>query len=173
MWAMAHPVRLHILGLLVDGPSTASRIGRRVGESRSLISYHLRMLARAGVIVEAPELGNRRERWWRGPEQFIVAPPDGDLEGRAISARMLGLVFARDEVARRRFVGRDVGPAWRTSAIVGNWFVELTPEEAHEVGQSLVERVKEIRARTAPTPGAETALVSISVLPWLDAPAAT
>src|SRR5919109_1477780 len=83
-------------------------------------------------------------------------------------ARMLGLVFARDEVARRRYVARDPGRAWRESAMVGNWFVELTPAEAHELGQSLVERVKEIRARPVPTAGAETALVSISVLPWLD-----
>src|SRR5919198_4942771 len=45
MWAIAHPVRLHIWHLLVEGPSTASRLGRRLGESRSLISYHLRVLA--------------------------------------------------------------------------------------------------------------------------------
>jgi DNA-binding transcriptional ArsR family regulator len=62
MWAMAHPLRLEILGVLVEGPSTASRLARRLGESRGLISYHLRLLARAGAIMEEPELGTRRGR---------------------------------------------------------------------------------------------------------------
>src|SRR6476660_9635055 len=88
MWAMAHPLRLQILGLLVEGPSTASRLGRRLGESSGSMSYHLRMLARAGAVVEDAALGNRRERWWRRPDRFVLLPTDDDLEGRAISARM-------------------------------------------------------------------------------------
>jgi DNA-binding transcriptional ArsR family regulator len=168
MWAMAHPLRLHILGLLVEGPSTASTLGRALGESRSLVSYHLRMLARAGMIVEAPELGDRRERWWRGPERFVTVSSEEDLEGRAITMRMLGLVFARDEEARRRFVARDPGPSRRAGAVVGSWLVELTPDEARALGDRLVELVKEVRGRSAPSAGAERSLVSISVLPWLD-----
>ena len=57
MWAMAHPLRLEILGLLVEGPATASMLARRLGESSGSTSYHLRVLARAGAIVEDPELG--------------------------------------------------------------------------------------------------------------------
>jgi DNA-binding transcriptional ArsR family regulator len=165
---MAHPLRLQILGLLVEGPSTASRLGRRLGESSGSMSYHLRLLARAGVIVEDPELGNRRERWWRRPDPYIVLPTDDDLEGRAITARMLGLFFARDEEARRRLVTRDAGAAWRAGAFVGNWFVELTPHEADALAQRLAELVQELRIRRAPTHGAERALVSVSVLPWLE-----
>jgi DNA-binding transcriptional ArsR family regulator len=168
MWAMAHPLRLEILGLLVEGPSTASRLARRLGESRGLISYHLRMLARSGAIVEDAELGTRRERWWRRPDLFVLLPSDDDLEGRAISARMLGQFFARDEVARRQLVTGDVSTAWRAGAFVGNWFVDLTPEEADALAERLVELVQELRVRPAPTPGAERALVSITVLPWLD-----
>jgi len=168
MWAMAHPLRLEILGLLVEGPSTASRLGRRLGESRSLISYHLRILARGNAIVEAPGLGNRRERWWYRPDPFVILPSDDDREGRAIGARMLGLFFARDEEARRRLVTRDVGAAWRAGAFVGNWFVDLTPEEADSLAERLVELVQELRVRPAPTPGADRALVSISVLPWVE-----
>jgi DNA-binding transcriptional ArsR family regulator len=168
MWAVAHPLRLQIWHLLVEGPSTASRLARRLGESRSLVSYHLRTLARAGAIVEASELGDRRDRWWRRPELFVLAPSDDDLEGRAITARTMGVFFARDEEARRRLVTHDVGPAWRTNAFFGNWFVELTPEEADALGERLFALVQELRVRPAPTPGADRALVSISVLPWLE-----
>jgi DNA-binding transcriptional ArsR family regulator len=168
MWAIAHPLRLQIWHLLVEGPSTASRLGRRLGESRSLISYHLRLLARAGAIVEESELGTRRERWWRRPELFVLARPDDDLEGRAIDMRTVGLFFARDEAARRHLVTGDVGAAWRKGGFVGNWFVELTPEEADALAERFFGLVHELRARPAPAPGADRALVSITVLPWLD-----
>jgi DNA-binding transcriptional ArsR family regulator len=168
MWAMAHPLRLEILGLLVEGPATASMLARRLGESSGSTSYHLRVLARAGAIVEDPELGTRRERWWRRPAPFVLIPTDDDLEGRAITARVLGLFFARDEQARRRIVTKDVSAAWRAGAFVGNWFLELTPEEADALAERLAELVQELRARPQPTPGADRALVSISVLPWLD-----
>jgi DNA-binding transcriptional ArsR family regulator len=168
MWAMAHPLRLEILGLLVDGPATASQLARRLGESSGTTSYHLRILARTGAVVEEPELGTRRERWWRRPDPFILIPTDDDLEGRAITARMLGLFFARDEQARRQLVTRDVGAAWRKGAFVGNWFVELTPEEADVLAQRLVELVQELRTRPQPPTETDRALVSISVLPWLD-----
>lgn len=169
MWAIAHPLRLQIWHLLVEGPSTASRLGRRIGESRSLISYHLRMLARAGAIVEEPALGSRRERWWRRPELFVLARAGDDREGRAIDTRTLGLFLARDEAARRRLVTGDVSAAWRAGSFVGNWFVELTPDEADALAERLFALLQQLRARPAPTPGAERALVSITVLPWLEA----
>jgi len=169
MWAMAHPLRLQILALLVEGPSTASRLGRRLGESSGSMSYHLRVLARADAIVEDPELGTRRERWWRRREPlFIALPTDDDLEGRAIAARMHGFVFARDEEARRRFLTRDLEPAWREAALVGNWLVELTPEEATELGERFLDIVRDVRLREATAGGADRALVSVSVLPWLE-----
>jgi len=169
LWAMAHPLRLQILGLLVDGPSTASRLGRRLGESSGSMSYHLRVLSRAGAIVEDAARGTRRERWWRRREPlFVAVPTDGDLEGRAIAARLHGYVFERDERARLRFVAEDVGTAWRESAVVGNWLLELTPQEAAELGERLVELVRAIRLRDAAPEDADPALVSISILPWLE-----
>jgi hypothetical protein len=101
------------------------------------------------------------------PDLFVLLPSDDDPEGRAIGARMLGLFFARDELARRRLVTEDVGAAWRAGAFVGNWFLELTPEEADALAERLVEVVQELRVRPS-APGAERALVSITVLPWLD-----
>ena len=168
MWAIAHPLRLQIWHLLVEGPSTASRLGRRLGESRSLVSYHLRLLARAGAIVEAPELGNRRERWWRRPELFVLGQTSDDLEGRAIDTRTVGLFFARDEAARRRLVAGDISAAWRDGGFVGNWFIELTPEEAGGLTERIFALLQELRVRPAPTPGADRALVSMTVLPWLE-----
>jgi DNA-binding transcriptional ArsR family regulator len=157
-----------MLSLLTGAPMSAAELSRELDVTHANASYHLRVLARAGAVVEDPELGTRRERWWRRPDPFVLLPTDDDLEGRAITARMLGLFFARDEEARRRLVTRDVGAGWRAGAFVGNWFLELTPREADALAERLVEIVQELRERATPTERADRALVSLSVLPWLD-----
>ncbi len=51
---LAHPLRLRLLGLLrAYGPSTATKLAARCGESSGLTSYHLRQLAEAGFVVDA------------------------------------------------------------------------------------------------------------------------
>ncbi|MCD0446960.1 helix-turn-helix domain-containing protein [Glycomyces sp. A-F 0318] len=64
--ALSNPLRrkiLHHLG--VHGPGNSTTIGRAVGESTGTTSYHLRLLADAGLIAEAREHAKGRERWWR------------------------------------------------------------------------------------------------------------
>src|SRR3954454_12016717 len=66
--ALAHPLRVRLLGLLrLHGPSTATRLAARVGDSSGSTSYHLRQLAAAGLVAEDPAHagGGGRERWWR------------------------------------------------------------------------------------------------------------
>jgi DNA-binding transcriptional ArsR family regulator len=170
MWAMAHPLRFRIWELLREGPSTASRIGRRLGESRGSTSYHLRILARAGLIAEDETLGTRRERWWRRPEQPMVGTAHGDPEGRLLDQRMLAVFFARDEDVRSRFLLGHASDEWQEASLVVNWFVPLTPAEADELGLKLFALVDELRHRT-PAHEAEQTLISLSVLPVLgDAP---
>lgn len=168
MWALAHPIRYRIWELLREGPATASQLARRLGESRGLLSYHLRFLARAGAIFEDEEHGTRRERWWRRPEAPAIVPIPVDAEGRAIDARLLAMLFARDEAVRGRFVRGPVADDWQQDAFVGNWYLELTPAEAYELGRRLFEVVDELRQNPPRTPGAAKALVSVSVLPALE-----
>ena len=167
MWRVASPVRLRIMELLRDGPATASQLARQLGESSGTTSYHLRLLARAGAIEEDRERGTRRERWWRRPESGVLAPSAADREGRAVTAQLFTVFFDRDQEARRRFVTRDVSDEWHRAAFAGNWFVALTPEAAAELGTRLFELVDEYRGRAADETAAR-ALVSVSILPWLD-----
>jgi hypothetical protein len=125
------------------------------------------MLARAGAVVEDPERGTKRERWWRRPESPQLLPTDADVEGRAISSRMLSMIFARDDEARRRFITQDVDATWHENAYAGNWIVELTPAEADELGQQLSSIVMALRGRRDTPADAVPVLVSVSALPWL------
>src|SRR6202035_3043377 len=64
--AMSHPLRREMLRHLDEhGPATSTTPAGGLGENTGTTSYHLRVLADAGVIEEVPERANGRERWWR------------------------------------------------------------------------------------------------------------
>ena len=55
--ALAHPLRLDLLNhLMSSGPATASQCARAVDDTPSNCSYHLRYLARYGLVepVDGP-----------------------------------------------------------------------------------------------------------------------
>jgi len=164
-WVVAHPLRFRIMEVLREGLSTSARIAQRLGESRGSISYHLRMLGGVGAIADAPELGTKRERWWRREPELVVFPNDPDSEGRAISQRWAALFFARDEEVRHRFITHDVPAEWQEAAAVANWFIRMTPDEARELGLRLYALAHELRSRAEPPAGAAETFVSVSVLP--------
>ena len=64
--ALSHPLRQEILKHLGEHEAaTATTIARALGENTGTTSYHLRILADAGVIEEVAERAHGRERWWR------------------------------------------------------------------------------------------------------------
>ncbi|MGH2735649.1 MAG: ArsR/SmtB family transcription factor [Actinomycetota bacterium] len=74
--ALAHPLRVRILDALdILGRANSTALARRLGESTGSTSYHLRELARHGLIVEDDTPGVGRERWWK------VAPGGFTLKG--------------------------------------------------------------------------------------------
>src|ERR1700712_5859125 len=75
--ALAHPLRVEIFGVLSTyGPFTASGLAERLGESSGATSYHLRQLAKHGIIVEVEGKGSARERWWRmAPGGVTIGSP--------------------------------------------------------------------------------------------------
>lgn len=110
---LAHPLRLRLLGMLrAYGPSTATRLAARCGESSGLTSYHLRQLASAGFIVDADEEGGGRERWWKAARRstYTLAPPPGDEAAAAVSEDYLQAVLATYADNARRWL--STAHAW-------------------------------------------------------------
>src|SRR5580692_8319271 len=63
--AYAHPVRMALMGLLrTEGPLTATRAAELLDESSGTCSFHLRQLAKYGLVEEAGG-GTGREKPWR------------------------------------------------------------------------------------------------------------
>src|SRR5919197_817830 len=81
--AVAHPLRLQLIGLLrTEGPLTASQAGKLLGESAQSCWFHLRQLEKYGIVEEAGG-GRGRERPWLAaqaeqPSQWQEASMFGD-----------------------------------------------------------------------------------------------
>src|SRR4030088_3589210 len=81
--ALAHPLRLRLLELLVlRGPMTATEAADLLGESPANCSFHLRTLAKYGYVEEAGG-GRGRQRPWRlRYRSFELVPPGLDRQTR-------------------------------------------------------------------------------------------
>lgn len=75
--AASHPLRQRIIfDLQTHGYGRAADLARRLDEPANSISFHLRVLAKAGMIVEVPERArDKRDRVWAPvAENFDVDP---------------------------------------------------------------------------------------------------
>jgi DNA-binding transcriptional ArsR family regulator len=134
--ALAHPLRSRLLGRLrLDGPSTASQLGRAVGESSGATSYHLRQLAAYGFVEEIEGQGTARERWWRARHRMTswqaadVVAQEGGAEVQDEMTRMQLDQHARVLTAWRAQQDQ-LDPAWTAGASLNDYALRLRPDQA-------------------------------------------
>jgi DNA-binding transcriptional ArsR family regulator len=153
--ALAHPLRLQLLEVLgAEGPSTASQLARRLGESSGATSYHLRALYRAGMVEEA-EQRNARERWWqRSQERLLIpnsVPQDASaterVELQAAHSQIESILVDRDENAMRRWMGvrYDLPLEWQDAQWIGNFRMWATAGEVREFVRAVIELAEPLR----------------------------
>ena len=146
--ALSHPVRVRMLGMLrVDGPATATSLAERLGLNSGATSYHLRQLAQHGFVVDDPERGNGRERWWRAAHAATTTDghAGGDAEGEAaLDAYLHSVAVVMSELLQRSVEERPrLSPEWRAASRMGDWVVELTPQRARALVDALVREVED------------------------------
>lgn len=145
--ALAHPVRVQLLGYLLEmGARTATQCAAVVDASPSACSYHMRHMARFGLVERVDDAGERgadgRERLWRASATGYAfgGPPSQD--GPAASAARHALSVAGiDESARlaKRYV-RDADslpPEWRDATRFATFGLLVTADELSALGQAL------------------------------------
>lgn len=98
--AIAHPVRNRILHELhAAGPMRAADVAAALGVPANQASFHLRQLAKYGLIVEAPEAArDGRDRVWKTAHEGVNVDPT-ELEKQP-GGKAAVRVF--HDVARRR-----------------------------------------------------------------------
>ncbi|MDH6132188.1 DNA-binding transcriptional ArsR family regulator [Kitasatospora sp. MAA4] len=151
--AMAHPVRVQLVGLLRrHGPSTATLLAERMGLTSGATSYHLRQLGAAGFVAEDTERGNARERWWRAVHE-ITSLDDIDLVEREPEAALAYMqsVTAVYTMRTQRALGefQTMPRPWQEVLDITDWSLLLTPQEARSLGEELHALVSRYRRDSA------------------------
>ncbi len=137
MRALANPVRYRIFGHLMGaGPQTASECAQVVGATASNCSYHLRELARYGLIervAEAP--GDARERPWRTTGTgFSFHPSETDRDDpatRLVSGRLVHLGIDDDAALAHASADAhdDLPRPWRDAEALNSYGILVSAEE--------------------------------------------
>ena len=151
--AIAHPVRNRILTeLSAGGPMRAVDLAAELDLPANQISFHLRQLAKYGLVVEAPEAArDRRDRVWRSAAEDGVRVELDEI-AKQPGGRAAAEVFRRHRAEWGHVVvdavydnaHREPG----TLRTVTESAVRLTKEEATEMAAELDALVERWAERT-------------------------
>jgi DNA-binding transcriptional ArsR family regulator len=167
MRAMAHPLRMRIVGSLrLDGPATAAILARRLSTDSGQTSHHLRLLARHGFVVEAPEQGrgaHGRERWWKAAHQSTLWADEAGAEDAAAVNRAARAVYDQlIDQFHAEAVHERWSPEWNRAVASSDYTIRTTPAGLERLRERIVEAIREA---DAPEPGAETVVVIVHAYP--------
>lgn len=150
--ALAHPIRLALVGQLrVHGQLTATQAGELLGESSGSCSFHLRQLAKYGLVEEAGG-GQGRERPWRATAMFTSWPEgaeDPKVEAAADLLRGVVTDLYLAGLARWQEAVPDEPPEWQQAAEFGDTVVYLTADELADLSRRMREMVEAYLDRRA------------------------
>lgn len=164
---MANPFRSRMMDALkVDGPSTASHLAQRTGQAVGSASHHLKVLAEAGLVEEAPELArDRRERWWR----LVDVGTRWSRADFADDAAAVTAAHAAESLALQRQFERvqewnaqaATIPEWDASSFATQNWLRLTPDELEQVAEEVIDVLMRWSRREVPDDGAEREAVLV------------
>jgi DNA-binding transcriptional ArsR family regulator len=160
--ALAHPLRIALAETVgMYGPITATEAAERIGESPTTCSYHLRELAKVGIIEDAGG-GTSRRRPWRLATTSIRHSRVNEDPATALAATALAKV-SRDRRAERYGAWVETEHLyprpWRKASRESDHLVWLTADELAELNQQLGELVSAyLDARRDPPQRSEGAL---------------
>ena len=170
---LAHPLRLKMLTMLrEDGPATATLLAERLRQSTGVTSYHLRQLAQHGFVVEDPERGAGRERWWKAAhwgtllagEVVRQAPVEAEVYMRAVAA-----LYA-DRMEHWLSEWPALGDEWEDGATLSDMRFRLTPAEAAALKRELsevIERYRHDHPDEPGTPGTQRVVLQWQLMPFM------
>ena len=148
--AYAHPIRMALLGLLRrEGPKTATEAAAEIGESVASCSFHLRQLARYGLIEEV-EGAHGRAKPWRATALYTSWRSDSDDPELAAAATMLEQMILERyfQEARAWLTRREHEPtAWRRAGQGSDYLLYLTAAETRRLTDRIHDMTEEFVGR--------------------------
>ncbi|MEU4643240.1 metalloregulator ArsR/SmtB family transcription factor [Micromonospora sp. NPDC023814] len=158
--ALSHPLRRRLMDVLkVHGPSTVGQLAERTDQAPANVSHHLRVLAGAELLEEAPELArDRRERWWRLVSRAVrwsQSDFDADPATRAVADAATSLNLDRHVALARAWHATDEASqaAWPAGPFSTDRWLHLTDEELAELGREVNDLLARWADREVPDDG--------------------
>jgi predicted transcriptional regulator len=142
MRALAHPVRLALLEAIgqAEGQTlTATQASEITGESPANCAFHLRTLAKYGLIEETGG-GRGRERPWRQAYETLQFDPPWQDTQTKVAFEAMGTVWFERWVdrARERLLRLNTYPEqWQKGMIASQFDAYLTAEEASSLQDTI------------------------------------
>lgn len=173
MRALAHPARITIWAYLgMHGPATATECADIAGLSPSACSYHLRALARYGIVEEDPDsAADGRQRPWRVKMvafhiSTVEANPAVKLAGRFLAEN----IRTATEENRARYLDRqeEYPVGWQEAIGEHNDVAHVTPAELDALKKRITKLIAPYR-RLDPAerpPGTLPVQFTIDTYPW-------
>lgn len=167
---LAHPLRLNVLTLLRErGPSTATRIADELGINPGAASYHLRRLASGGLIVEEPDRGTGRERWWKSAHRQSIhdpaaAPAEQREAGRAYTHAVA--LAAADRLRRAAHEVPLLPQEWLDVTTYSDFLLYLTPGDVDRMRAEIFEVISRYRHGESEAPeGSSPVALQVQAFP--------
>lgn len=138
MRALSHPLKWALMDvLLLQGPATSSRCAELLRASQANCSFHLRQLARYGLVEPAPTDSKKEHPWQLTTvdQSWSKVQPDPK---RARAATELERVFVQYELAklmRWEHTWPRFGQRWRRAAMRSGATTWLTADELAELSE--------------------------------------
>lgn len=158
--ALAHPLRRRLMDVLkVYGPCTVGMLADRTDQAPANVSHHLKVLAAADLLVEAPELArDRRERWWRLRDRGVRwsnSDFGDDPAARVVAdaASSLNLERHAELVRAWHAVPDEAHAAWGEGPFSTDKWLHLTPDELAELSREVIALFARWADRPAPEDG--------------------
>jgi DNA-binding transcriptional ArsR family regulator len=166
MRALAHPARFAILQYLTtEGTATATECAEVVGLSPSATSYHLRALAKAGLVEEAPSRGDGRERVWRGLAGGFSINADRDASDEVFAAgtEVVRAFMANNDAEVLRWLehARQEPQDWYDATTFRRAHLAMTAHELKELLAAVDELVQPYIRSSRPEPPEDARPVSL------------
>jgi DNA-binding transcriptional ArsR family regulator len=146
MRATAHPLRVRILSLLTGAEMSAAEVARELGVTHANASYHLRLLADAGLLVEAGE-----EKIRGGVAKRYRHPWEDASIKKGTRAEATAFLRAVTSDLARRYEHRATGQRH----VISDAAVWVTPETWARVSDLVEQAATLVHAEARPprTPG--------------------
>jgi DNA-binding transcriptional ArsR family regulator len=138
--ALAHPARLAIIETLGPGEElTATELAAVTGLSPSATSYHLKVLAKWGIVEAGEARADGRDRPWKATGRSVTITPQVPGSTAVAEIAIMNTFLDRNRAIATEFLEHQASepPEWRDAAELASHDYWLTAAELAKAVQGI------------------------------------